>query len=366
MKRRNFVGAVGAGSVAALAGCSAQETACETTTQQSTTKTIKWNMVTTWPKNFQGLGEGAEQVANFINEMSGGRLEVKVFGAGEIVPFAEVFDAVGSGVSQMGHGAAYYWRGKMPVAPFFSTVPFGLTATEITSWLLHGGGYELWRELYEPFGVIPFLGGNTGVQMAGWFNKEINSLDDLQGLRMRIPGLGGEVLKRAGGIPILKGGGEVFTALETGNIDAAEFVGPYNDLAMGLYKAAKYYYYPGWHEPGPTLETIVNKDAYNELPDDLKAIVKNACHAANQDMLSNYTAKNNASLRVLVEEHNVELRRLPDDVLEKLKEMATIVIEESVADDPLGQRILASFNDFKDQVRNWHEISEYAYPNILK
>ena len=366
MKRRNFVGAVGAGSVAALAGCSAQETTCETATQQSSTKTIKWNMVTTWPKNFQGLGEGAEQVANFINEMSGGRLEVKVFGAGEIVPFAEVFDAVGSGVAQMGHGAAYYWRGKMPVAPFFSTVPFGLTATEITSWLLHGGGYELWRELYEPFGVIPFLGGNTGVQMAGWFNKEINSLDDLQGLRMRIPGLGGEVLKRAGGIPILKGGGEVFTALETGNIDAAEFVGPYNDLAMGLYKAAKYYYYPGWHEPGPTLETIVNKDAYNELPDDLKAIVKNACHAANQDMLSNYTAKNNASLRVLVEEHNVELRRLPDDVLEKLKEMATVVIEESVADDPLGQRILASFNDFKEQVRNWHEISEYAYPEIIK
>jgi len=365
MKRRHFVGAVGAGSVAALAGCSGQETTCETGTQTTSTKAIKWNMVTTWPKNFQGLGEGAEHVAELINEMSGGRLEVKVFGAGEIVPFQEVFDAVGSGVAQMGHGAAYYWRGKMPAAPFFATVPYGLNADEITAWLLKGGGYELWRELYEPFGVIPFLGGNTGVQMAGWFNKEINSLDDLKGLRMRIPGLGGEVLKRAGGIPILKGGGEVFTALETGNIDAAEFVGPYNDLAMGLYKAAKYYYYPGWHEPGPTLETLVNKEAYNELPDDLKAVVKTACHAANQDMLANYISKNNASLKVLVEEHNVELRRLPDDVLEKLRVLADEVVAESVADDPLGQRILASFNEFREQVRNWHKISEFAYTDII-
>jgi TRAP-type mannitol/chloroaromatic compound transport system substrate-binding protein len=365
MKRRHFVGAVGAGSVAAMAGCAPQETRCEGTVENTSAETIKWNMVTTWPKNFQGLGEGAEHIAQLINQMSGGRLQVKVFGAGEIVPFQGVFDAVGSGVAQMGHGAAYYWRGKMPSAPFFSTIPYGLNANELTSWILRGGGYELWRELYEPFGIVPFLGGNTGVQMAGWFNKEINSLDDLKGLRMRIPGLGGEVLKRAGGIPILKGGGEVFTALETGNIDAAEFAGPYNDLAMGLYKAAKYYYYPGWHEPGPALETIVNKEAYNALPDDLKAIVENACNAANQDIYSNYIAKNNSSLKVLVEDHNVELRRLPDDVLAELRVLADEVVAESVADDPLGQRILASFMDFREQVRDWHAISEYAYTDII-
>ena len=367
MKRRHFVTAVGAGALGTMAGCSpAEQPKQESEKSKISQQTFKWNMVTTWPKNFQGLGEGAERLAEIINEMSNGRLTVKVFGAGELVPALQVFDAVSSGTAEMGHGAAYYWRGKMPAAPFFSTLPFGLNATEIIAWLLRGGGYELWRELYKPFGVVPFIAGNTGVQMAGWFNKEINSLEDLKGLRMRIPGLGGEVLSRAGGTPVLRPGNEVFTALETGNIDAAEWVGPYNDLAMGLYKAAEYYYYPGWHEPGTNLEVVVNEQAFAELPEDLQAIVTHACHAANQEMYADFTAKNNEALKVLVEEHQVKLRRLPDDVLDKLREIADQVVEEGIGDDPLAKRILESYQRFKVNVRDWHKISEIAFMDIVK
>ena len=360
MKRRHFVGAVGAGSVAAMAGCAPQETHCEGTAENTSAETIKWNMVTTWPKNFQGLGEGAEQIAQLINQMSGGRLHVKVFGAGEIVPFQGVFDAVGSGVAQMGHGAAYYWRGKMPSAPFFSTIPYGLNANELTSWILRGGGYELWRELYEPFGIVPFLGGNTGVQMAGWFNKEINSLDDLKGLRMRIPGLGGEVLKRAGGIPILKGGGEVFTALETGNIDAAEFAGPYNDLAMGLYKAAKYYYYPGWHEPGTVLEMFANRKAYQELPPDLQELVRSVALKYNQLVLAEFEAKNSQFLVKMLNEEGVKLRAFPKEVLNSLKGYSEEVVEELIADDAFGKKIYENFRKFKRESMEWNSLTESA------
>jgi TRAP-type mannitol/chloroaromatic compound transport system substrate-binding protein len=368
MKRRQFISALGAGAavtgLSACSGASKPET-CADNGQATSAKPIKWKMVTTWPKNFQGLGEGANYLAKIINEMSNGRMEVKVYGSGEIVPALEAFDAVSQGTAQMGHGASYYWKGKMPVAPFFTTVPFGLNAVEINGWLLKAGGYELWHELYKPFGVIPFACGNTGVQMAGWFNKEINSLEDIKGLKMRIPGLGGEVLKRAGGTPAIIPGSEVFTALDTGVVDAAEWVGPYNDLAMGLYKAAEYYYYPGWHEPGTTTEALINEQAFNELPDDLKAIVKYACHAAYLDMHADFTAKNNEALKILVEQHNVKLRKLPDDVLTTLRQYADEVVAETAAGNELNQRILKSYNDYKAQVRNWHAISEQAYIESL-
>ena len=197
-----------------------------------------------------------------------------MYGAGELVPAFEVFDAVSRGTAEMGHGAAYYWKGKSEAAQFFAAVPFGMNAQEMNAWFYYGGGLELWREIYAPFGLMPAPAGNTGVQMGGWFNKEINRLDDLKGLKMRIPGLGGEVLRRAGGTPVNLPGGEIFTALQTGAIDATEWVGPYNDLAFGLHKAAKYYYYPGWHEPGTTLEAIVNKQAFDALPKDLQSIVR--------------------------------------------------------------------------------------------
>nr|WP_154247023.1 TRAP transporter substrate-binding protein [Kangiella sp. HZ709] len=323
-------------------------------------KVIEWTMVTTWPKNFAGLGEGAEYLAQLINSMSGGRMQVKVYGAGELVPALQAFESVAIGAAHMGHGAAYYWRGKLNMAPFFAAVPFGLNAQEMNGWLLHGGGLELWRELYEPVGLIPEPAGNTGVQMAGWFNKEINSLGDVKGLKMRIPGLGGEVWKRAGGIPVLMPGSEVFTSLETGVIDAAEWVGPYNDLAFGLFKAAKYYYHPGWHEPGTTLEAIINKKAYEELPEDLQQIVTNACRTANADMLSQFTARNNEALQTLVEKHGVILKELPQDVLNELATISDAMLAEQAKTD-LDKRILNSFIKFRDEARQWHKISEQSY-----
>jgi TRAP-type mannitol/chloroaromatic compound transport system substrate-binding protein len=222
---------------------------------------------------------------------------------------------------------------------------------------------ELWHEAYEPFGLIPAAAGNTGVQMGGWFNKEINSWDDLKGLKMRIPGLGGDVLRRAGGTPVNLPGGELFTALQTGAIDATEWVGPYNDLAFGLYKAAKYYYYPGWHEPGTTLECIINKKTFDELTDDLKSIVLNACRVTNQDMLAEYTARNNDALETLVEKNNVELRRFPSEVLEKLRSLSDTVVAELAERDPFARRIYQSYSRFERKVRKWHDISERAYLN---
>ena len=202
---------------------------------------FEWRMVTTWPKNLPALGTAPQRMAENVRVMSQGRLNIKVYGAGEVVPALEVFEAVSQGTVQMGHGAAYYWKGKNDTFQFFSTVPFGMTANEMNAWLYKGGGMALWEEAYKDFNLVPMAAGNTGVQMGGWFNKEINSLNDLKGLKMRIPGLGGEVLKRAGGTPVNLPGGELFTALKTGTIDATEWVSPYNDLAFGLHKAAKYY-----------------------------------------------------------------------------------------------------------------------------
>ncbi|MFP4611257.1 MAG: TRAP transporter substrate-binding protein [Thiohalophilus sp.] len=356
MKRRDFLKSAGAGSLAAgslLTGV--------TTASAKDKDRFKWKMATTWPKNFPGLGTGANNLAALINQMSNGRIEVKVYGAGELVPALEVFDAVSRGTAQMGHGAAYYWKGKSEAAQFFSAVPFGLTGQEMNGWLYYGGGMELWEQVYAEFNLVPAAAGNTGVQMGGWFNKEINSLADLKGLKMRIPGLGGEVLKRAGGTPVNLPGGELYTSLQSGNIDATEWVGPYNDLAFGLHKIAKYYYYPGWHEPGTTLEAMINKEAFEELPKDLQSIVRNACKVVNLDMLSEYTARNNQALKTLVEKHKVDLRRYPDDVLKKLRDLSDEVVAEVAEKDKMSKKVYESFRKFRDQAMEWHRISEQTY-----
>lgn len=356
MDRRSFLGKAGAAaavatSVAAPAVVGAAE------------KKLKWKMVTSWPRNFPGLGTGAAWLAESITEMSGGRLTVKVYGGGELVPPLEVFDAVSRGTAEMGHSGAYYWKGKSPATQFFSAVPFGLTAVEMHAWLQFGGGIELWRELYDRFNLVPFDAGNTGVQMGGWFNKEVNTVADLKGLKMRIPGLGGEVLKRLGGTPVSLPGSELFTALQSGAIDATEWVGPYNDLAFGLYKAAKHYYYPGWHEPGPVLECMINKDAWLSLPKDLQAIVSAATQAVSTRMLAEYTANNNQALNTLVTKHGVDLRRFPDDVLASLRKTSDEVVAEVAAEDPLTQRVYDSYRSFRDSVMAWHDVSERAYYN---
>jgi TRAP-type mannitol/chloroaromatic compound transport system substrate-binding protein len=360
LSRRDLMTALGVGGAAMLAGC---QKAAETCAQGKAKDqdVIHWTMVTTWPKNFQGLGEGAEYLARLIGQLSGGRLQVRVMGAGELVPALQVFEAVASGTAEMGHGAAYYWSGKLPAAPFFSAVPFGMTAQEVNAWLLKGGGLELWEDLYRPFGLVPRPVGNTGVQMAGWFNKEILSLKDIKGLKMRIPGLGGQVLERAGGAPVLTPGGEVFTSLERGVIDAAEWVGPYNDLAFGLHKAAKYYYYPGWHEPGSVMEALINEKALKALPDDLQQVVLDACLMANQDMLAEFMARNFEALNVLTGEHGVQLRKLPDDVLKRLQELSEEVVAESVRGDASGEAILQSYRRFQSQVSQWTRLSEASY-----
>jgi len=321
-----------------------------------------WKLVTTWPKNLPGLGAAPENFARYVNEMSGGRLQVRVFGAGEIVPAFEVFDAVAQGAAEVGHGASYYWKGKIPAAVFFTAVPFGMTAQEMNGWLHYGGGLALWRELYAPFGVIPFAGGSTGVQMAGWFNRELRSTSDLQGLKMRIPGLAGEVFDAAGGTAVRIAGGEVYTSMQTGVIDAVEWVGPYNDRTLGLNEVAEFYYYPGWHEPGAMLEFTVNADAFARLPADLQAIVKYAARAANQTMLDEFTARNNESLQQLLSA-GTKLRPLPDDILALLYEKSLVAMSALRGSDPMAEKIATSYDAFANSVRAYHEISERAYLN---
>ncbi|MEZ5541132.1 MAG: TRAP transporter substrate-binding protein [Pseudomonadota bacterium] len=362
MKRRDFLGAAGAGLL--LTGCDQDQQTGAPATPAAKQQTVHWKMVTTWPKNFPGLGTGANNVARLISTMSGGRLQVTVYGDNELVPSFEVFDAVAGGTAELGHGAAYYWKGKSEAAQFFAAVPFGMNAQEMNAWLLHGGGMALWQEVYAPFGVLPVAAGNSGIQMGGWFNREINSLADLDGLKMRIPGLGGEVLKRAGGTPVSMPGSDIFTSLQSGAIDATEWVGPYNDLAFGLHKAAKFYYYPGWHEPGTTLECLVNKAAFDSLPPDLQSIVENACLVVNADMLAEYTARNNAALQTLIHEHHVDVRAFPASVLARLRELSEQVVGEIAGKDALSAKVYESYRAFQRQVTSWTDISERAYLNI--
>ena len=358
--RSGLVGALGA-LLAVASGCSTEREPGGDPV--STGPAVEWKLVTTWPKNLPALGTAPERLAERVAAMSAGRFKIKVYAAGELVPAFEVFDAVAGGTAEMGHGAAYYWRGKLPIAAVFTTAPFGMTAQEMNGWLRFGGGMELWRELYEPFGVVPIATGNSGTQMAGWFNKEIRSLADIQGLKMRIPGLGGEVFSRAGGVAVSMPGSDMFTALQTGVIDATEWIGPYNDLAFGLQEIARYYYYPGWHEPSAVLEAIINQGAWESLPDDLKAILETACTATNQEVLDEFTARNATALKVLVEEHGVEIRLLPDDVLKRFAELSIEVLEEEAQGDDLSKRVLDSYRSFLADMREYHAISEQAYIN---
>jgi TRAP-type mannitol/chloroaromatic compound transport system substrate-binding protein len=355
MRRRQFIG--GLTGAAAVTACRPQAEIGAT----ASTERFEWKLVTTWPPNFPGLGTGVNTLVRYIETMSAGRIRIRVYAANELIPALEVFDAVSRGTAEIGHGAAYYWRGQSEAAQFFCSIPFGMNAHEMNGWLYYGGGLALWRETYEPFNLMPFPAGNTGVQMGGWFNKRIDSLADLQGLKMRIPGVGGEALRLAGGTPVTLAGSEIFTALQTGSIDATEWVGPYNDLAMGLDQAARYYYYPGWQEPGPTLECIINQSAWDSLPADLKAIVEVACQATNQDMTSEYMARNAAALRQLDENPDVEILSFPGPVLDGLKALTLEVIEGLAARDARVARVWDSYRGFLEESATWQRVSEQAY-----
>jgi len=360
MKRREFVG--GLAAAAGLAACSQERADCEGTVAGST-ETFEWSCVTSWPPKLPGLGMAPENLAQRVEAASNGRLRIKIYAGGELVPPFEVFDAVSRGTVEMGHSASYYHKGKVDAAQFFTSIPFGMTNAELNGWMYYGGGLELYQELYAPFNLVPFPTGNTGVQMGGWFNREINSIDDLKGLKMRIPGLGGEVLRRAGGTPVTLPGAEIFTALQTGAIDATEWVGPYNDVSFGLHKAARYYYYPGWQEPGPGLETIIHKAAWDALPADLREIVRTTAQAITTDMAAEYTHGNALSLTQLQADPNVEIRPFPDEVLRLLRSIAKEVAEELMASDPASARVGAAYFDFLDKAAANSRLSEKAYLN---
>ncbi|MBB4286710.1 TRAP transporter substrate-binding protein [Roseospira goensis] len=356
MKRREFL------SGAAATGVGAAATAGLATPAIAQDRR-ELKLVTTWPKNFPGLGTSAERWAQRITAMSGGRLTVKVFAAGELVPAFEAFDAVSAGTADMYHGAEYYWQGKSKAFNFFAAVPFGLTATEINAWIYHAGGQQLWDELSAGFNIKPMLVANTGVQMGGWFNKEINSLEDYKGLKIRMPGLGGEVLRRIGAAAVSLPGGEIFPALQSGAIDATEWVGPWNDLAFGFYKVTKYYYYPGFHEPGTALSGGVNLDVWNSLSDEDKAIIEAAAAAENDYTLAEFNARNGDALATLINEHGVELRRFSDDVLTAIGTAAGEVVAEVAAGDAMTQKVYDSFVDFRSKAIGWARIADQAYWN---
>ncbi|MEX2523773.1 MAG: TRAP transporter substrate-binding protein [Gammaproteobacteria bacterium] len=317
-------------------------------------QTFNWKMVTTWPANFPVFQEGAEKFAEDVRVMSNGRLNINVYAGGELVPALGVFDAVSQGTVEMGHGASYYWAGKVPEAQFFSAVPFGMSADGINAWLYHGGGLELWREVYAPFNLVPFPAGNTGMQMGGWFNKKIESLADLKGLRMRIPGLGGKVLKQAGGNPVLMSGGEIFTALDRGAIDATEWVGPFHDTRLGLNRAAEYYYYPGWHEPGTEFELIVNAEKWKQLPEDLQRIVEVAARSTLTWIYSAMDHHNQEALQKLRDSRNVSVLEFPDEVMAELKQLTVKTLEDEADRNPKFKRVYEAYKTYREDYADWN------------
>ena len=364
MKRKDFIkkGLVAAtAGTALLTGCKTEEVAETGAPNIITNKKYKWRMVTTWPPNFPVLGESANLLSEYVNKMSGGRLEIKVYGGGELVPPFEAFDAVAQGIAEMGCGAGYYWVGKAPAAVFFAAVPFGMNAQQLTAWLVSGGGLELWKEVYEKFNLVPFLGGNSGVQMGGWFNKEINTIDDFKGLKMRIPGLGGKVIEKAGGAAMTVAGGEIYTNLERGVIDATEWVGPYHDYKMGFPKVAKYYYNPGWHEVGTQLEFFANKPAYEKLPLDLQEIILSASMRIQTWMLAEFDVQNAIFLQKIISEGKNEIRQFPKPVLDQLKIYTEEAIQELIGADPMANKVYKSYRAFQTKAAAWSEVTEQAY-----
>ena len=317
----------------------------------------KWRMITSWPKRLPGPGMSAERIAERIGALSGGRLEVTVSAAGEVVPAFEVLDAVGSGVAEMGHTAAFYWQGKEPAAAFFTTVPFGLIPNEHVSWIDAGGGQMLWDELYAPFGVKPFMGGNTGVCMGGWFRRELKSRDDVHGLKIRSLGLGGEVYRRLGAIPQTTSPGEILVALQSGVIDGAEFVGPGSDIALGLYRFATLYYSPGFNKPNGTGECIVSLKAWETLDSEGKAIVAHACAAEASFALAEMERLNFEALNALTTKNGVKLRTFPNDLVAAARAQSVDVLGELAGRSDRARKVHDSYMAFRERAGDWSRIS---------
>ena len=318
-------------------------------------------MVTTWPKNFPGLGTSVEHMARQIRLISEGQLDIRVYAAGEFVGAFEAFDAVSTGTADMYNGAEYYWQGKSPAFNFFTSVPFGLTANELAAWLNFGGGQELWETLSARFNIRAFQSANTGVQAGGWFRSEIKTLDDFRGLKMRIPGLGGEVLRRLGVAAVALPGSEIFPAMRSGAIDASEWVGPWNDLAFGFHQLARYYYSPGFHEPGAGLATGINLNVWNELSKPHQALIRTVCAAENERILSEFNYKNSVALKTLLDRHRIQMRQFSPEIMASLKRISHEVMTEIAASDDFTAQVYQSQQNAAKLLAGWEDASTAPY-----
>jgi TRAP-type mannitol/chloroaromatic compound transport system substrate-binding protein len=362
MDRRSFLNAAAAGTAATAAGVVAAPSVLRAQ------ENITWRMTNAYAPNapFYVTGPGSPtDIIEKIQMMSGGRLTIQHFAAGELIPALEGFDAVVSGTVESNAANSYFWSGKTFAAQYFTAVPFGMSFLGHMAWLYHGGGLDLWHEVYEPFNVVAFPMNNTGIQMTGWFREPVESVEQLNGLRMRIPGLAGQVYGTLGVDVRLLPGGEIFPALERGVIDAAEFVGPYQDRRMGLHQAAKYYHTTGWHEPATTGELLISKGAWDALPDDLKMIVRQACQAATLESVTWSEAVNGEALADLVENEGVQASELPTEVIERLREATRDTLEAEAAKDPLVKKVHDSFMSFKQKHDRWAAISEGPWHSTI-
>ena len=352
--RRKFFKAAAATGVAAVAASSLAAPAVAA-------DRVEIAMVTTWPRDFPGLGTGAQRFAQRLTDMSDGRFQVQYFASGERVKAFDSFDEVASGNAQMYHAADYYWKGKHKAWGYFTAVPFGLTYTELNAWIRFAGGQELWDEVADGFGLKNFLCGNTGVQMGGWFNKKIESAKDLKGLKMRIPGFGGEVMAKLGASPVSLPGGQIYENLVSGAIDATEWVGPWNDEIMKFQEAAKYYYYPGMHEPGSALAAGCNKSWLTSLSKADQTMIEAASSMENDVMMAEYNAKNGAALARLINDHGVKLEKFNDKVYDAFAKGAAEVFEEVQASSDLAARTHKSFVKARKDIGSWANLSDSPY-----
>ncbi|MEB3340553.1 TRAP transporter substrate-binding protein [Okeania sp.] len=360
MKRRKLINHMAtATGVATLAACT-QTTTETTATDTNNLPSVEWKMTTSWPRSLDTIFGGAQMVCDRVAAMTNGKFTITPYQAGEIVGGLEVLDAVQQGTVQCGHTASYYYVGKNAALAFGTSVPFGLTAQQQNAWYYHGGGLEIMHKLYSDFNIINFPAGNSGVQMGGWFKREINTVADLNGLSMRIPGFGGEVMKKLGVNTQVLPGGEIYLALERGAIDAAEWVGPYDDQKLGLQKAAKYYYYPGWWEPGPTFEVQINLDEWNKLPKEYQEILKSSAYQANINMLARYDALNGVALAELIA-GGTELRPYSQEILEAAQKAAVEFYEEKAGEDASFKEVYEQWKNFREQVYKWNAINELSF-----
>ena len=375
MNRREFLQTMATRTAAATAfglaaGCAAQEAgvapqAPEAVAQDSSLPELTWDMPTSWPTALDTIFGGATSFADAVGAMTGGKFKINPRAAGEVAPGLEVLNVVQEGAFPIGHTASYYYVGKSPVTAFGTALPFGLNAQQQNAWLYDGGGLKLMQDAYAKlFNVIQFPAGNTGVQMGGWFRKEINTVADLQGLKMRIPGLGGQVMTRLGVNVQTLPGGEIFQALQTGAIDAAEWVGPYDDEKLGLHKAADFYYYPGWWEPGPTLEVQINLDEWNKLPVVYQEILKSASYVANLTMLARYDSRNNVALQSLLGQ-GVQLRPYSQEILEAAEKASFELYDELAAKDADFKTVYEEWKKFREGIYAWNNINEGGFSRYI-